>query len=155
MRDLYLMDADGGNVRRVFKKAAHRISPTWAPDGKQIAYERGNVIYIATLGRAGRGGTRCEMDFDLAWSPDGTEIAYSTDVFGSNRLTIINVQHTKAKAASPTKEARAWQHMQLSWSATGETKSPFLGTRIHHYHRTGCRVILSLRDGRISRPFSL
>ena len=34
MRDLYLMDADGGNVEKVFKQRAHREDPTWAPDGK-------------------------------------------------------------------------------------------------------------------------
>ena len=39
-RDLHLMNPDGTNVRRVFRKKieARRISPTWSPDGKQIAY---------------------------------------------------------------------------------------------------------------------
>ena len=116
MRDLYLMDADGGNVRRVFKKAAHRISPTWAPDGKQIAYERGNVIYIATLGKQAE--EHFVRGFDPAWSPDGTEIACATDVFGSHRLTLINVQTRRQKRLLP-EDARAWQHMP-TWSATGE-----------------------------------
>ena len=32
--DLYLMDADGTNVRQVFKKLRGREFPTWSPDGK-------------------------------------------------------------------------------------------------------------------------
>lgn len=40
VRDLYLMDPDGSNVRRVFKRkiAVNRRSPTWSPDGKRFAY---------------------------------------------------------------------------------------------------------------------
>ena len=38
--DLYLMDPDGSNVRRVFKReiAVDRRSPTWSPNGKRFAY---------------------------------------------------------------------------------------------------------------------
>ena len=36
--DLYLMDPDGSNVRRVFKRkiAVDRRSPTWSPNGKRF-----------------------------------------------------------------------------------------------------------------------
>ena len=52
-RDLYLMDADGKNVKRIFGKSADRRHPTWSPDGKQIAYTRREqgkgFIYIASI----------------------------------------------------------------------------------------------------------
>ena len=40
VRDLYLMDPDGKNVRRVFKKKTTdwRGNATWSPDGKHFAY---------------------------------------------------------------------------------------------------------------------
>ena len=59
-RDLYLMDADGTNVRRVFKRkiTAWRGSATWSPDGKQFAYWLADWdrlkfgLYLGTFGEA-------------------------------------------------------------------------------------------------------
>ena len=56
-RDLYLMDADGSDVRRAFKfkPKEMRSRPTGSPDGKQIAYAQRNFdipkfdTYISTL----------------------------------------------------------------------------------------------------------
>lgn len=94
--DLYLMGTDEKNVRRVFEKVARRQNPTWAPDGKRIAYlDYGEwAIYTADidggevkrLAMTGKGGG------EPAWSPDGSEIAY---VFAGNRnyqIRIINIE---------------------------------------------------------------
>ena len=94
--DLYLMDAAGKNIRRVFEKVARRQNPTWAPDGKRIAYldydewaiytadiDGGEVKRIAMTGKTGG---------KPAWSPDGSEIAY---VFAGDRnyqIRIINIE---------------------------------------------------------------
>ena len=36
---IYLMDADGGNVRRLTLEGNYNTSPAWSPKGKMIAYE--------------------------------------------------------------------------------------------------------------------
>ena len=36
--EIYVMDADGGNQRRLTNNPASDLSPSWSPDGKRIAF---------------------------------------------------------------------------------------------------------------------
>ena len=123
-RDLYTMNPDGSNVQRVFKRKieAWRRDPTWAPDGKQIAYNQWDRIgggtsgmYILTLG---------EQDPEFigqfsspAWSPDGTEIACGAASPGITWLILMDARTRKHERLLP-KKALPWQR-DPSWSATG------------------------------------
>ena len=124
VRDLYVMDADGSNVRRVFKKKAKgwREHPTWSPDGKQFAYnyrdlDRGEFgLYLGTFGEAD--AELLPYGSSPVWSPDGSEIACSISHQLGVRLTFINVRTQKLEQPLPDK-VLWWQSMP-SWSAAGD-----------------------------------
>ncbi len=128
VRDLYMMNPDGSNVRRVFRKKVEpwRTSPTWSPDGEQIAYSYTNwdagesYIYIATLGEH-QGEELLVNGFGPEWSPDGREIAYTAlpvPGWGEvRRVSLIDIHIRKHKFLLP-KKAMAWQN-HPSWSTTG------------------------------------
>ena len=120
VRDLYLMDADGSNVRRVFKKKieAWRHYATWSPDGKQFAYDYTDWtrlkfgLYLATFGEEDAEPIGNGIFPD--WSPDGSEIACTLET----RLTLLNVRTRKQTRILP-KKAATWQRTP-SWSAAGD-----------------------------------
>ena len=92
--DVFLMDADGGNLRQLTPEVDGSSSsqPAWSPDGRRIAYVRGpsraSAVVAATPLAFGElvvmdvdGGTttrltKSEPDAAPAWSPDGQEIVF-------------------------------------------------------------------------------
>ncbi|MXV85825.1 hypothetical protein F4Z98_20925 [Candidatus Poribacteria bacterium] len=160
-RDLYLMDPDGSNVQRVFKRkiVGWRTSPTWSPDGKQIAYRQWDQsgggtsgIYIVPLGEQ-------EPEFIgkfsyPAWSPDGTEIACKASDPAGTWIILFNIRIRKHERLLP-KKALPWQ-TGPSWSATGDklslagNKQPLpaiLDRDLHNAWKDKQAIFIVNRDG--------
>ncbi|MCG9130889.1 PD40 domain-containing protein [Candidatus Poribacteria bacterium] len=106
VHDLYLMDPDGSNIRRVFKRkiTADKRSPTWSPDGKRFAYWSADWnrlkfgLYLGTFGE--EDAKRLPYGNSPAWSPDGSEIACSEPHQFGARLTFIDVD-TRTGTTAP------------------------------------------------------
>lgn len=79
--EIFVMDANGANSKRLTKNNVMDVDPRFSPDGTRVCYERrggdGDIsTYICTIRINGgdyRELARGEMP---AWSPDGSEIAY-------------------------------------------------------------------------------
>jgi TolB protein len=84
LRDVYVMSADGGSVRRLTDQGGSW--PDWSPDGQQIAFSSprsGDRVNIYVSSRQGetQGETSRRMTgeggYGPKWSPDGTRLAFN------------------------------------------------------------------------------
>lgn len=84
-RDLYVMDADGSNVRGLTSSNSGARNPAWSPDGNRIVYEGNHDGYGGILEVPVDGGTPTLLfstpgvDMQPAWAPDGTRLAVVSD----------------------------------------------------------------------------
>ena len=80
--EIYVMDGDGGNQKRVTVHPNIDHYPTWSPDGKKIAFvsnRNGGRVQIWVIDADGKNTIRLTdgvSDQNPDWSPDGTKIAY-------------------------------------------------------------------------------
>ncbi|MGB7434798.1 MAG: S9 family peptidase, partial [Candidatus Acidiferrum sp.] len=87
IRHLWVMDADGQNMRQFTYGDKSETSPVFSPDGKWIAFVRSrdgdpNIFLISTLGGEARPLTKISTGVSgPLWSPDGKWIAFSSDVY--------------------------------------------------------------------------
>jgi hypothetical protein len=95
--ELFSVDADGSNERRLTWSPQVEQQAAWSPDGTRIAYTSntgtGGTFRIWTMNADGSGqmqltsaGSSTDSEFSPAWSPDGSRIA-----FGRNAaLFVVN-----------------------------------------------------------------
>jgi Tol biopolymer transport system component len=86
--ELWTMNADGTDKRRVLRSPGYATCPDFSPDGRRIAFSQdatGDGTRVWTVGVDGTGLTQVsrgnrgldEQDNCPAWSPDGNRIAFS------------------------------------------------------------------------------
>ena len=121
--DLHVMNADGTDAKPVFTEPRYRVEPTWAPDGKRIAYvasakPMGRSIYIAsTDGQPGKPIVQVGAGGQPAWAPDGTEIAFVVGSRGIREIHILNFESGTQRRLLPDKNP--WMQYP-AWSPDGE-----------------------------------
>jgi TolB protein len=94
--EIYVVDADGRNLRRLTRDSAIDVSPSWSPDGRQIAFvsDRTGSPQVYVMDSDGRNARRVTFDGSYntspAWSPDGRWIAYAARVGGQFDIWVID-----------------------------------------------------------------
>ena len=85
--EVYLMDADGNNIRKLTDNPAADNHPRWSPDGKSLLFlstrHEGLQAWLLPLD----GGDPVQMTHfatgvsDAVWTSDGKHIVFTSDVF--------------------------------------------------------------------------
>ena len=98
-RQLFVMNADGSDIRQVTDLNNMGGRNTWSPDGTKLAFYRGpkgdRNIYVINMDGTGLvkltdGGD----NLGPSWSPDGNWIAFTSFRDGNNELYIIHPDGT-------------------------------------------------------------
>lgn len=94
--EIFTVDADGSNLRRLTNHKAIDVSPSWSPDGKRIAFvsDRTGAPQVYLMNADGSGQRRLTFEGSYntapAWSPDGRWIAYETRAGGTFDIWLID-----------------------------------------------------------------
>jgi TolB protein len=96
---LFLVDADGSNLRQLREGRWYDYRPDWSPDGTQIAFEEEDAdLAFYVINRDGTGYRPVGLSaYRADWSPDGSKFAFdqlrgqvftaNTDSSGPTQLT--------------------------------------------------------------------
>ena len=124
---LYLVDADGTDVRPLTAVPGSDLDPTWSPDGEQIAFASSRdgrkEIYLLTIDSGAiirlTTSTGDVENSQPSWSPDGSQIAYTVKRFGAYQVWAMavtgqdNVQLVRSGQ-------QLWDYLPF-WSTDGRT----------------------------------
>ena len=132
-RNLYVAPYEGGTPRRIGPTRTDRVTPSWAPDSRRLAFASADSstggVLIADLAeeglvRRGRSPLRL-LTATLAWSPDGGTLLLPPD--DPQRLVMLDLETGRETSLSP----------------------PVTQSMLHNHHFSpdGQQVLLSASDG--------
>ena len=120
---LEVSDQDGYNPRPLLNSTDPIMSPSWSPNGKQIAYvsfeNRRASIYVEDVASGSRRLVSQYKGINgaPAWSPDGSRLALVLSKDGSPNIYVLNLG-----GGGLTQMTRDWSiNTEPTWSPNGRT----------------------------------
>ena len=142
--DLFVMDADGSNVKQLTNSPGYDGGPFFSPDNSEVVWRRfnpdGNSAEIWTMGIDGGNQRQLTSDAMVAWGPyyhpSGDYIIYSSNVLGhaNFELFLIDAEGTNTPVRVTNTEGTdilpvfSPDGSRLAWSTT---RTPDGTSQIH------------------------
>ena len=108
--EIYVINADGSNQKRLTSNPADDAYPAWSPDGKKIVFsssisrQRTIVPKDAEICVMNADGTETKRltnnntgDGLPSWSPDGEKIVFCSDRDGNYEIYVMNADGSEQK----------------------------------------------------------
>ena len=122
-KELYIMDYDGYNPRRVTVNNSINIMPAWSPDGRSLAYTSfkrpaSPDLYVASVfeGKNTNVTNGAGQVSSASFSPDGKRLAYALSKSGNTDIWVAN-----ADGSGPHKvTSSSGLDTAPFWSPTGQ-----------------------------------
>ena len=119
-REIYLMDSNGGNLRRITHNAVEDNKPTWSPDGTRIAFDSGSYAERSIMIMDADGENQRFLISPEGgwpdWSPDGFRIAFFGRLDGNPDIYIVDTDGTNLRRMTENNH----DDWEPSWSPDGE-----------------------------------
>lgn len=120
------MNADGSDQTNVSNSPSADVSPTWSPDGSQIAFAsyRNSSFDIVVMNADGSNQTNITnsqpFEYAPSWSPDGSKIAATAmrENMGNGELDIITINPDGSGELNLTNSPEA--DGNAAWSPDGQ-----------------------------------
>jgi Tol biopolymer transport system component len=111
--DIWIMDVDGSNKKRLTNYLGYDTAPKWSPDGEKIAYGSGNLSNLDIWTMNPDGSDKKQLTSGAlvsgTWSPDERKIAYVSsltkdpkakeiwimDADGSNKELLLSIPYNR------------------------------------------------------------
>ena len=121
-KELYIVDYDGFNAKRITVNNSLNILPAWSPDGRSLAYisyrQGGPSVFVARIfeGRSDNITKGDGQAFAPTFSPDGKRLAYASNKSGNMEIWISNADGTGAHRITSSQGSDT----APTWSPTGQ-----------------------------------
>ena len=123
---LYLIHADGSDLRQITSGDTNDIAPTWSPDGEWIAFHRSCALWLVhpddsdaqELLAGSLAGLEELCAVGMAWSPDSQQIAFLNTSGGiPSEIWVVNRDGTAPRAVHSFE--RSQEPGEVTWNPDG------------------------------------